>query len=62
MDLNHMIFREGEERLRAGAAGCDASRAAHAALADLYRDRVDVRRRSLLGISGLGPDLAPPRL
>lgn len=62
MDLNHLIDREGEERLRATQAACDRSRAAHRALADLYADRIDFRRRTLLREAGLGPDPAPPRL
>lgn len=54
MDLNHLIFREGVERLRAAVAGCAASRNAHLGLADLYRDRIDFRRRA-------ANDAAPPR-
>lgn len=45
MDLNHLHHREGEERLRAEAAACDQSRAAHLGLANLYRDRI-VRQRA----------------
>ena len=40
MDLDHLITREGEERLRAAAASCERSRDAHARLADLFRDRI----------------------
>jgi hypothetical protein len=45
MDLNHLFHREGVERLRATAAACAPSRLAHLGLANLYRDRIDVRRR-----------------
>jgi hypothetical protein len=46
LDLNHLLHREGVERLRAMAADCAASRDAHLGLADLYRDRIDFRRRA----------------
>lgn len=62
MDLNHLIDREGEERLRATRAACDRARDAHLGLADLYADRIDFRRRTLLRDAGLGPNLHPPRL
>ena len=62
MDLSHMIHREGEERLRAaGAASADA-RALHGQLADMFRDRIDFRRRVMLAEAGLGPAPVPPRL
>ncbi len=37
MDVNYLYFRRGVERLRAAAAACAPSRAAHAELADRYR-------------------------
>lgn len=46
MDLDHLIHREGEERLRAAQATCDRARDAHLALADMFRDRIDFRRRT----------------
>ncbi|HTU12146.1 MAG TPA: hypothetical protein VMG08_14740 [Allosphingosinicella sp.] len=46
MDLNSLFHREGVERLRAASALCTASRDAHLGLADLYRDRIDFRRRA----------------
>ena len=48
MDLNHLFHREGVERLRAAAALCAPSRDAHLGLADLYRDRIAVRRRAAI--------------
>jgi hypothetical protein len=49
MDLNHLLYREGVERLRAAAADCAAARDAHLGLADMYRDRIDFRRRAAHG-------------
>jgi hypothetical protein len=60
MDLNHLIHREGVERLRALAAACTLARDAHLGLADLYRDRIDVRRRAALDAAG--PTLLAPAL
>jgi hypothetical protein len=57
MDLNHLLHREGVERLRAVAAACAAARDAHAGLADLYRDRIDFRRRA-----GPAPDPRAPQV
>jgi hypothetical protein len=57
VDLDHLIHREGEERLRAAEAACDSARDAHTALADLYRDRIDFRRRTAL--ADVGSDLRP---
>lgn len=57
MDLDDLIHREGEERLRAAEATCDQSRAAHIALADLYRDRIALHS-ALEGV-GPGADLRP---
>lgn len=48
MDLNHLIHREGEERLRADRASCDSSRAVHVALAEMFRDRIDFKRRAVM--------------
>jgi hypothetical protein len=36
MDMNYLYQRRGEERLRAVAAACEPSRAAHLDLADRY--------------------------
>jgi hypothetical protein len=59
MNLNQLIHREGVERLRAVHAACDPSREAHLRLAELYRDRIDGRRRgSLRDAAGLAPALA----
>lgn len=52
MDLNDLFYREGVERLRAGRAATPAVRAAHLGLADLYRDRIDLRRRATLATPG----------
>jgi hypothetical protein len=57
VDLNHLIHREGEERLRASQASCDRSRTAHLALADLFRGRINLRRRALLDEAGLSSNL-----
>lgn len=59
MDLNHLIHREGEERLRAAQATCDRARIAHLELADMFRDRIDFRRRTLIGGTGLRSILSP---
>ena len=40
MDMNFLYHRRGEERMRAEAAACDASRAAHLGLSDGYADRI----------------------
>ena len=57
MDLNQLFHREGEERLRASQASCGRSRTAHLALADLFRGRINLRRRALLGEAGLSSNL-----
>jgi len=62
MDLNDLFHRQGVERLRAGAALCDAARAAHLGLANLYRDRILFRRRTMLAAAGLAPAPAPQRV
>jgi hypothetical protein len=41
-------FIEGEERLRADRAACDSSRAVHVALAEMFRDRIDFKRRTVM--------------
>lgn len=52
MDLNILIQREGEERLRAERADSHCARIAHETLADLYRDRIDFRRRTMTDDAG----------
>jgi hypothetical protein len=52
MDLNYMIHREGEERLRAVHAACGQARDAHLAIAGIFRDRIDFRRRSVHAEAG----------
>ena len=46
MTLNELIQREGEERLRAQGAESRCARISHETLADLYRERIDFRRRA----------------
>ena len=60
MDLNTLIQREGEERLRAQRADSNCARIAHENLADLYRDRIDFRRRTIA--NDTGPALSPVAL
>lgn len=55
MDLNDLHHREGVERLRAARAAGAEARSAHLALADLYRDRIDFRRRTLVAAARSGP-------
>ena len=55
MDLNQLIHREGVERLRAVHAACTGSRDAHLGLAELYRDRIDLRRRAANDAAGPAP-------
>lgn len=62
MDLNYLISREQIERSRAQSAGHPRARAVHGELADMFRDRIDFRRRALFGALGLGAALNPPRL
>lgn len=57
MDLNQLIHREGVERLRAVYAACTVSREAHLGLAELYRDRIDLRRRAANDAAAPGPVL-----
>jgi hypothetical protein len=40
MDMNFLYHRRGEERMRAEAAACDASREAHLSLSDGYAARI----------------------
>jgi hypothetical protein len=40
MDMNFLYHRRGEERMRAAAAACDASRHAHLTLSDGYAERI----------------------
>ena len=62
MDLNYLIHREGVERLRAQQAASAKARDAHMALADIYRDRIDFRRRARLSDVGLVSHLRSPAL
>lgn len=48
MDLNILIHREGEERLRAQNAANRCAQIAHLAMADMFRDRIDFRRRTAI--------------
>ncbi|HEX8192192.1 MAG TPA: hypothetical protein VF552_04765 [Allosphingosinicella sp.] len=38
--MNFLYHRRGEERMRAAAAACDASREAHLGLSDVYAERI----------------------
>lgn len=44
MDLNHLLFRHQVSLMRANAAACRASRAAHRALAGCYAARIAALR------------------
>ncbi len=44
MDFNYLYHREQVSMMRAEAAACDKSRAAHSALADLYGRRIAFER------------------
>ena len=59
MDLNYLLMREQIERARAERAACGQARAAHAGLADLYRGRIDLRRRTLQSDAAPGPEPRP---
>lgn len=48
MDINYLLHREQVELMRAGAAKCDASKAAHLELAERYRSLVDDNRRTTI--------------
>jgi len=56
MDLNYYLHREQVERVRADAAAAEEARAAHAGLADLYRQRIEAYRIANQA------NAAPPRL
>lgn len=56
MDLNILIHREGVERLRAQQASSRAAQLSHLGLADMYRDRIDFRRRTASRGTGPGRD------
>ena len=43
MDLIHLIHRESEERQRAAKAVSEPARAAHIALAELFRQRIAIQ-------------------
>ena len=60
MDLNSLIQREGEERLRSQQATSHGARIAHLGMADMYRDRIDFRRRTALSEAGRGPKARTP--
>ena len=59
MDLDYLIQREGEERLLAQTATSLGARIAHLGMADMFRDRIDFRRRTALSDAGRGTDLRP---
>ncbi len=46
MDIDHLVVREHEERQRAAQAASAPARAAHAEMADLYRERIAGARAS----------------
>lgn len=46
MDVNYYLLREQVERVRAEAAACECSRAAHRQLANRYRTCIDEHRRA----------------
>ena len=52
MDLDYLFRREGEEMLRADRAACGQAREAHLAIAGIFRDRIDFRRRTLNAEAG----------
>ena len=56
MDLEYLVHREGEERLRSRQAASPGARIAHLGMADMFRDRIDFRRRAALDEAGPGPD------
>lgn len=63
MDFHYLVQREAEERLRAERAESNCARIAHENLADLYRDRIDFRRRTMIDDEPrAGPDLRPVAL
>jgi len=62
MDLDYLLRREGEERLRADKAACDAASEAHLAIAGIFGKRIEERRRALHAEPGLRADAPLPRL
>ena len=54
MDLNYLIHREGVERLRAQNAASRGAQVAHLGMADMFRDRIDFRRRAAGSHAGAG--------
>ena len=62
MDLNYLLMREQIERARADRSGCSPARTAHARLADLYRERIDLGRRTLFADARPEPNPRLPRL
>lgn len=60
MDLNILIHREGEERLRAQNAANRGAQIAHLAMADMFRDRIDFRRRTAQREADLDRDARRP--
>ena len=62
MDLNYMMHREQVERQRSETADSNGARSLHGQLADMFRDRIDFRRRLLLAEADFASSLAPPRL
>jgi hypothetical protein len=57
MDLDYLMHREQVERDHSRTASTPRSRALHGALADMFRDRIDFRRRLLR--AGPGAELSP---
>jgi len=55
MDLDYLVQREAEERLRADAAGSPAARIAHLGMADIFRDRIDFRHRADFTAAAVDP-------
>lgn len=55
MDLNYLQRREGEEMLRADRAASGEAREAHFAIAGIFRDRIDFRRRTQHAEAGPAP-------
>lgn len=55
MDFNYLYHREQVSLMRAGAAGCDKSRAAHQALAEGYGRAIQLQR----SIRGAAPAPVP---
>jgi hypothetical protein len=60
MDLNYLIHREGVERLRAQTATSLCAQLAHLGMADMFRDRIDFRRRTAGSEAGQDRDGRAP--